>query len=107
MTLPIMLKDRKSNCLRWLPGESYAHALKKFEIAYYLRRRGWDFYTECNFTSPFKGRADIVAVLGNRKVIIEVIESEKTLKETKIKNYPGWEIISVQAKEQFTEELLE
>lgn len=107
MALPIALKDRKANCLRWLPNESYSHAHKKFEIAYYLRKHGWSFYSECNFDAPFKGRADLVAVQGNRKVIIEVIESEKALKESKKENYPEWEIISIQAKEQFTEEMLE
>jgi len=99
--------DQKTNCLRWRPNESWSHVLKKLEIAYYLRRQGWSFYTEVNFTTPYSGRADLLVFQGKQRIIIEVLETEKTLTESKKRNYPPWEILVVHAKEQFTEALIQ
>ena len=101
----IALKDRKLNCVRFYPSESYSHALKKFEICYYLRKRGIGFYTEVNFTPPYSGRADIL-VMSSPPFIVEVLESERELKQSKRKNYP-YEVVPVKAHIQFLPEVLE
>lgn len=103
----ININDRKLNCLKW-GNESYSHAKMKFDLTYYLSRQGWSFYTECRFTSPYAGRCDVLAFRDNQEpLIIEVLETEEKLKESKKKNYPQWEIITIKANQQFNPELLQ
>lgn len=105
--IPIQHNDRKLNCLRWRPNESYSHVKMKLEVAYYLRSQGLSFYSECTFTSPHSGRADLVAVTGNSFIIIEILETEEVLTPSKRKTYPDVEIICVRANQQFRPELIQ
>lgn len=99
--------SQKRNSFRWRPIESWSHVLKKLEICYWLSQKGVDFYTECEFSKPYSGRADIVALRPDQNVIIEVLESEDLLTPSKIKDYPPWEIIQIRANRQFMEKDLE
>ena len=98
----------KLNCIQFSPSpaEGDAHFRMKCDICRYLKQEGLDFYKEVYFVSPHKGRADIV-VCSNPKVIIEIIDSEKELKEHKRENYPPLEIISVSANQKFSPSLLQ
>ena len=108
MKLPLKIGTKK-NSLKFSkePAEKYPHAFMKFQICHWLLNNGCDYYTEAEFTSPYSGRADILAYNGRTATIIEVIDSEKKLKQSKVKNYPPYEIIVVDANQQFTPELLQ
>ena len=56
----VIIKDRKTNCVKFSTGESWPHALRKMEVCYWLRNNGYTYYTEANFEKG--GRADIVVV---------------------------------------------
>lgn len=98
----------KINCIQFSPNpaEGEAHFRMKCDICRYLKNNGIDFYTEVYFINPYKGRADIVAC-SKPMTIIEIIDSEKELKEHKKENYPPLEIITIKANQQFHEGLLQ
>jgi len=66
-------------------GESKAHALKKAEIFWELRKRGLTAYSEAVFQHG-AGRADIYCPELNKA--FEVIDTEDIFKETKTNRYP-------------------
>jgi len=100
----IRIMNRHKNVLKWGSNETDRHIQMKLEICKFLKNQGEEFYTEAIFEDG-SGRADILAV--DREVIIEVYDSEKeeSLKN-KINKYP-LPVILVNAKEEFTEELIQ
>jgi hypothetical protein len=97
----VLLKDRKTNCLRFRKGETFAHALRKLEVCYWLQKNGYDYYTEAEFDSG--GRADI-AVIHPIEFIIEVLHSEKDESILKKKRlYPIDDIRTTRTSEKFNE----
>jgi hypothetical protein len=97
----IVLKDRKTNCVRFRKGETFPHAMRKLEVCYWLQTNGYSYYTEAEFQTG--GRADIV-VISPYEFIIEVLHSEKMesiLK--KKKKYPSEDIRTTSTSVQFNE----
>jgi len=83
------------------PG-TLRHAVKIFEICYWLNGHGKAFYTEAVFKNG--SRADIF-VLDNR-VAIEVMDSEKEKSiDSKKERYPC-RIVEIQIDEEWKEELI-
>ncbi len=83
--------NQKEGWIKIFSNNDLKHELVKFQIMWYLKRMGWKVWSEAEFNSPNKGRADIFACHGFDFIIIEVLNSE-TEKEclNKCKDYPGY-----------------
>jgi len=70
-----LFRNLKRNCVRINVGNSYAHELKKFDLAYATLMNGEEFATECEFTFHGKnGRCDFVNL--DTGIIYEILNSE-------------------------------
>ena len=96
----VLLKDRKTNCVRFRTGESYPHRFRKFEVCSWLQDNGYSYYTEAEFNTG--GRADIIAWNQVESFIIEVLHTEKYESILKKKEkYPSRDIRITKTAEQF------
>ena len=86
----------KRNILPINMNESTAHITKKFEVCLELRKLGYDFICECRFRG-FLGRPDIY--LPSEDIAIEILDSEITLKASKLLKYPVKKIVSISVNE--------
>jgi hypothetical protein len=77
-------------------NESFAHINKKFEIAMAIHRLGYDIICEPRFRGHL-GRPDIY--IPYLDIAVEIIDSEKELKASKIANYPVKKIVPINANE--------
>jgi len=77
------------------------HELVKFQIAYKLKKLGYEVWSECEFGAGNSGRADLVAIKDGKGYIIEVLHSETEEKYlNKISSYPSeYELIKVKTDE--------
>lgn len=62
------------NCIRINTGNTRAHELAKFELAWKLHEDRHSFICEAEFESPFKKRADVVDL--DDGVVYEIVVSE-------------------------------
>lgn len=96
----VLLKDRKTNCIRFREKESYPHRLRKFEVCNWLYDNGYSFYTEAEFQTG--GRADIIAWNVAVSFIVEIIHSEKQESIIRKKEkYPSRDIRVIRTSKQF------
>lgn len=99
----IMLNYRHKNVLSWHATESSNHVQMKLEICKYLKSKGIEFYTEAIFNN-LSGRCDILNA--DDLIVYEVFETEKENSLIrKGKEYP-FPVITVNAKQEFKEELI-
>ena len=79
-------------------NNSYLHEKTKFEVAFALKKCGFEIWTECGFEG---GRGDLVAIKNGKGYIIEILNSEtEEMYNLKKDKYPNeFEIIKVNAKE--------
>lgn len=99
-----LMRPQNKNCIKLNANNTDDHEFMKFQICRQLNKEHKEFITECIFKN--NRRADIV-VLDDLK-IIEILCSETTEQcKNKIKHYPDeFEIIMVNAKDEFNEKLI-
>jgi len=83
--------NQREGWLKIFSNNRLDHELVKFQVMWYLKRNGWEVWSEAEFSQPYNGRADIFALQGPSYIIIEVLDSE-TEEEclSKCKAYPGY-----------------
>lgn len=86
-------------CIKITSSESKEHARVKTEVALWLLKNKYYFWSEPTFKSPYKGRADLIAVHPSGiSYCFEIVSSEKEKSLLKkAQNYPT-EIIAVDVK---------
>jgi len=89
----------KANLFKYWKSNSPIHEDTKYAIYKKLIDEGWTVYVECELIGK-KGRLDLLAIQGQRAVIIEVLHSETQIKLLeKVKKYPDLELVSVSTKD--------
>jgi len=78
-------------------NESKRHLTQKFNVCCMLKDLGYDFICEARFRNHL-GRSDIF--IPYLDICIEIIDSEKELKQSKKDNYPVKKIVSIQSNEE-------
>ncbi len=96
----IYYQDRKEGYIKIYPNNSHDHEVVKFEIAYKLKKLGFEIYSECRFTND-RGRADLVAIKEGKGYIIEILhsETEKQFEMKKLKYPEEFSLIKVNTKD--------
>lgn len=98
----IRISNRRANVLCWSINETDAHIRMKLEICKWLKKNGKQFYTEAIFENGL--RADIVNA--DDEIIYEVMDSESLDSIDKKKEEYPFEIRTVEADQEFKEELI-
>jgi hypothetical protein len=71
-----------------LSNETLEHFTVKCQAAHWFYKNGWEVFSEAQFTSPYKGRADLVVFHRNGDAYcVEILKSE-TEKRFNEKDYP-------------------
>jgi len=90
------IEFNKRNVINFSTAESIRHFNKKCEVCYLLRKSGLEFITEARLKTGL-GRIDIYLPIYD--IAIEIIDSEKELKEYKTANYNVKKIVSIYSDE--------
>lgn len=100
----VRMSNRNLNMFKYAPNNTKAHEITKFLVYMTLRDMGHDVLVEAIFENG--QRADIVDLDGER--IIEILASEtEAMLEKKTTSYPQcFELVRVDANQEFKEEML-
>ena len=92
----VELINQKEGWVKVFSNNRIGHELVKFQIAYWLKKNGYEVFTEAQFRKPYQNvRADIFAIHNGSGVIIEVLDSEDEIKFSKKKEYYPFEPIPI------------
>lgn len=99
----IKFNDRTGNkegCVKIHSNNSYLHERVKFDVAFKLKKLGFEIWSECRFEFG-GGRSDLVAIKEGKGYIIEILhsETEEQFNLKKIKYPEEFEMIKVNVKD--------